>query len=170
MDGGQPASDAPASEDSTTEQSCTYNGKIYPNGVCWWADDGCNGRCCLNGSLNGTGIACDAGDQSQYSCNYATGRYPYGVTFPSTDGCNICECAFYWYRRSVGGAPGGVLVSCTLNDCSSSPIVDAGATSDGGVTACVYNGKTYPTDTYFTSADGSNECHCRTDGQITCTF
>ena len=57
-------------------------------------------------------------------------------------------------------------MSCTSKDCSSSPVGDAGP----GIDACVYNGKAYPLDVYFPSEDGCDECHCRTDGQVTCTF
>jgi hypothetical protein len=49
-------------------------------------------------------------------------------------------------------------------------VKDAGPAGDGGIDGCVYNSKTYPFDLYFPSADGCDECHCRTDGQITCTY
>jgi hypothetical protein len=164
-DAGQSGKDVSGGEDA--ERTCTYNGRTYPDQTCWYALDGCNEVCCLSGSLTGTGLACADAGLRGYSCGSGI---TIGDTVPSTDGCNICECGFYWYRDSVAGAPGGVMVSCTFNDCSVPPVKDAGAGGDGGIDACVYNGRTYPLDTYFLSADGCEKCHCRTDGQITCTF
>jgi hypothetical protein len=154
------------SQDSSTPQTCTYNGRIYPDSTSWMAPDGCNECTCLAGHAGCTLVACADGGYRNYTCGYDGKSYVSGATFPSTDGCNICECGFYWYRDNP---PGAIFVSCTSRDCSTPPL-DAGSTSDGGTGACVYNGKTYPADTYFPSADGCDECHCRTDGQITCTF
>jgi hypothetical protein len=106
------------------------------------------------------GPVCDAGAPSVEACAYDGKSYPSGVSFPSTDGCNTCECLWKW-------TPG---VACTLKACTGSPVGDALPAGDATADACVYNGKTYPLDVYFQVADGSNECHCRSDGQVTCTF
>jgi len=147
-------------------QTCTYNGKTYPNGVTWPANDGCNECWCLGEYAGCSGLVCDAGVlsgeagvQSDWPCTYDGKSYPMGATFPSTDGCNTCECLWRWYHE----------VACTLNSCTGSPVVDASA-GDATADACVYNGKTYPLDVHFSSADGCDECHCRIDGQVTCTF
>ncbi len=168
IDAGRSSNDASDAEDSPAAQACTYNGRTYPEGTEWFAADGCNECTCQGGHAGCSLVPCDAdaGGRPSYSC----GSYSYGVTFPSADGCNICECGFYWYRVPVGSATSSVLVSCTLYDCSGSPVGDAGFAGDGGIDACVYDGKTYPVDSYFLSADGCDQCHCRTDGQITCTF
>jgi hypothetical protein len=152
---------------SAIEKSCTYDGKTYPNRTTWLDPDGCNECACLEtGHVECTGLSCDAGGRRDYSCSYDGKSYAAGATFPATDGCNICECGFYWYRDNP---PGPIFVSCTSRDCSI-PALDAGLAIDGGVDTCVYDGKSYPLDTYFPSADGCDECHCRADGQITCTF
>src|ERR1017187_3354173 len=169
-DAGQSGSDVATSEDSSAGQVCTYNGRTYPESTSWMAPDGCNECSCVGGYAGCTLLPCDAGGHPTYSCEYSGKSYPTGVTFPSTDGCNICECGFFWYRDWLDGLIGPILASCTFRDCSGSPVGDAGPASDGGIDACVYNGKTYPADTYFPSANGCDECHCRTDGQITCTF
>jgi hypothetical protein len=152
--------------DGFVGQSCTYNGKTYPEGTFWYATDGCNECYCLPGLSGCNAGGCPDGGL-QASCYYDK-AYPLGVTFPSTDGCNICECAFYWYRTK--NPPEAIHVACTLWDCSAPPVRDAGSASDASVDACAYNGTTYPLDSYFYSADGCNHCHCRTDGQVTCTL
>lgn len=143
IDGGQ--------VDGSGGQTCTYDGKTYPNGATWPSTDGCHECWCMGGTPN---IAvcdalppCDGGD-------------PTGATFPSTDGCNTCEYLWIW-------TPG---IACTMKDCSSSPVVDASTPVDATDAACVYNGKTYPLDAHFQAADGCNYCHCIADGQVTCTF
>jgi hypothetical protein len=153
--------------DGTTRQSCAYSGKSYPDRTSWMAADGCNECTCLGGHANCSLLSCDAGMQGEAACTYEGTSYLLGVTFPSTDGCNICECSWVWYRDVT---PGPLEVACTASDCSSIP--DGNALPGGNVSAgaCVYGGKTYPADVYFQSADGCDECHCRTDGLITCTF
>ena len=158
---GEGGSTATGGAEGSAEQTCTYNGKTYPNGVIWPSPDGC-WECWCMGSIGvcEAGPPCDAGAQIGPPCTYDGKSYPSGATFPSTDGCNICECLWLW-------TPGA---ACTLRDCSGSPIVDALPPIDATAEACVYNGKTYPLDVHFKAADGCNACHCRTDGQVTCTF
>ena len=147
--------------DRSAGQTCTYNGKTYPYATTWPSTDGCH-ECWCQGS-NGVcdvGPPCDGGVQSGPSCPYDGKSYPTGATFPSTDGCNSCECLWKW-------TPG---VACTLKDCSGSPIVDALPPIDATADACLYNGTTYPLDAHFQSADRCNYCHCRADGQVTCTL
>ncbi len=57
-----------------------------------------------------------------------------------------------------------------MRDCSASTVLDALSAIDAGVDSCAYDGKLYPLDTYFRSADGCDDCHCRGDGQIACTL
>ena len=157
--------DAPGSEDGTAGQACTYEGKNYPNLSSWWAPDGCNECSCNQGHAGCGLVPCNAGAYSS-PCSYGGKTYPFGVTFPSTDGCNTCECHWNWWN-----GPG--VVACTQNTCSGSPSWDAlpaSDASDASIDACTYNGKTYPVDVYFQSADGCDACHCRADGKVTCTF
>lgn len=151
--------------DASGGQACTYEGRTYPNRVSWMAADGCNECSCLDGNVGCSGLVCDAGMPGDYSCLYEGQSYPPGVTFPASDGCNICECTWRWYHDVT---PGPWEAACTLDGCGGSggkvPVGDAGAA------ACTYGGKTYPTDVYFPSVDGCDECHCRTDGLVTCTF
>jgi hypothetical protein len=158
-DGGQSSRDVPASEDSPAGQSCTYNGKTYPNFTSWLAPDGCNECSCVAGRASCSLVRCDVdAGTSTPPCGH-----PFGATFPAGDGCNICECHWIWWA-----SPGGV--ACTQKTCSGSQGLDALPGSDAAVDGCVYDGKNYPADVYFTSADGCDQCHCRTDGQVTCTL
>jgi len=150
----------PGQADGSAGQTCTYNGKTYPNGATWPSTDGCHECWCGGGTLNvavcDAGPPCDGGVVGSYpACPYAA-----GATFPAADGCNTCECLWIW-------SPG---LACTMKDCSRSPVVDASAPVDATAAVCAYNGKTYPLDAHFQAADGCNYCHCIADGQVTCTF
>jgi len=162
------STDAPIDEDGLMAKTCTYNGRIYPDRVSWLASDGCNECSCLDGHASCSLVACsDGGAAGNFSCSYDGKSFLPGITFPSTDNCNVCECTWRWYH-DVG--PGPFEAACTLKkDCSDSP---DGASSpiDAGADGCVYDGKSYPPDVYFQSADGCDECHCRLDGQVACTF
>jgi len=155
------ASGAGGQIDGSAGQTCTYNGNTYPYATTWPSTDGCH-ECYCQGSKGvcDTGPPCDGGVLSGPSCNYDGKSYPSGATFRSTDGCNSCECLWRW-------TPG---VACTMKDCSVSPVVDALPPIDATADACVFNGTTYPLDAHFQAADGCNYCHCRVDGQITCTL
>ena len=156
-------------EDGSAGQSCTYNGKTYPYGVTWASTDGCH-ECWCNGAPDAVcdaGPSCDAGAQGNVFCIYDGTTYAFGVTFPSTDGCNLCECTWRWYHDANSGP---WEAACTLRSCSGNPGGSFVPPADSLADGCVYNGTTYPTDVYFSSADGCDECHCRTDGLVTCTF
>jgi hypothetical protein len=127
-----------------SEQTCTYNGKTYPSGVTWPSTDGCH-ECWCNASPE---AVCDSGP----SCDA-------GVSGVET--CNTCECLWRWAHNEV---------ACTLRACSDSSGGNALPGGEASAGSCAYNGKTYPLDVYFESADGCDTCHCRPDGQVTCTF
>lgn len=155
-----------ASEGGPAGRACSYDGSVYPDRTSWWAADGCNECTCLSGAVSCTGSSCDASVPNP-PCIYDGASYPFGASFPSIDGCNICECSWRWYHDVN---PGPAEVACSLNACSGSSVSVARPDSDASFSDCVYNGTTYPADARFPSADGCDECHCRTDGQVTCTF
>jgi len=155
--------------DGSTQQSCTYNGKTYPFNVTFMATDGCNECWCAGNppSAMCTLVRCseDAAvlglEVSVGTCSYGGKQYPSGASFPATDGCNTCDCGRY------------LLVACTMTAClgdGGSMTGDALPSGDLGADSCVYNGKTYPSDVMFSSADGCNSCHCVSNGQVACTF
>jgi hypothetical protein len=149
--------------DGSGGRTCTYNGKTYPYDATWPSTDGCH-ECWCNGSPDAvcdTGPPCDAGVYGVQACTYAGTSYVLGDIFSSTDGCNTCECLWRWAYNSV---------ACTLKDCSGSPVVDALPASNVTADSCVYNGTTFPLDVYFSAVDGCRACHCRVDGQVTCTL
>ena len=107
------------------------------------------------------GPPCDAGVYVVQACTYDGTSHLLGDIFPSTDGCNTCECLWRWAYNEV---------ACTLNNCTGSPVVDALPASTATAGSCVYNGATFPLDVYFSAANGCGECHCRVDGQVTCSL
>ena len=148
--------------DESGGPTCRYNGKTFPYGVTWPSTDGCH-ECWCNGSPDAVcdaGPPCDAGAGVQ-ACTYDGTSYLPGDIFPSADGCNTCECLWRWAYSAV---------ACTLNSCSGSPVVDALPASTATPDSCVYNGATFPLDVYFTAADRCRACHCRVDGQVTCSL
>lgn len=152
--------------DASGGQTCTYNGKVYPDRTSWLATDGCNECSCLGGHAGCSATSCDASAQAGTWCSYDGKSYVFGDTFSSTDGCNICECAWRWYHDVT---PGPWEVACTMIGCTGGSDGSTLPRGDASADACIYNGTSYPTDAYFSTADGCDECHCRADGLVTCT-
>lgn len=166
-DSNGPASeDAPATEDAPSSMSCTWKGKVYPHGTSWRC--ACNECGCENGGVWTTLAICgDAGEQTDSVCMYDGKLFQAGISFLSTDGCNLCECAPFWYPELSNGVDEA---ACTMRDCPTATVPDALPAIDAEADGCVYDGKLYPLDTYFDSADRCDRCHCRGDGQIACTL